>query len=54
MDINLFRAVVTAVLLVCFIGLWIWAWSSHRRKDFEEAANLPFHDEQDTHKGVRQ
>lgn len=45
MDINVFRGVVTAILLVAFVGLWIWAWSGKRRKDFEEAAQLPFRDE---------
>lgn len=46
MDINLFRGVITAVLLVAFVGLCIWAWSSKRRKHFEEAAKLPFRDEE--------
>ncbi|HLU62868.1 MAG TPA: cbb3-type cytochrome c oxidase subunit 3 [Gammaproteobacteria bacterium] len=46
MDINTFRGVLTAILLVAFIGLWIWAWSSKRRKDFDEAARLPFRDEE--------
>ena len=42
MDINDFRGLLTAILLFSFVGLWIWAWSSKRKKAFDEAANLPF------------
>ena len=44
MDINDFRGAVTVVLMVLFIGMWIWAWSPKRKKGFDEAANLPFAD----------
>ena len=54
MDINLIRGLITAILLVCFIGLWIWAWSSKRRNDFEEAAHLPFRDERNHKSGETQ
>ena len=37
---------VTAILLVCFIGGWIWAWSPKRKRDFEDAARLPLEDEE--------
>jgi len=33
--------IVTAVLLVSFIGVTVWAWSSRNRARFEEAAKLP-------------
>ena len=33
--------IVTAALLVVFVGGWLWAWSPRRRGDFEEAARLP-------------
>lgn len=42
MDINDIRAAFTVVMFITFIGIWIWAWSSKRKRDFEEAANLPF------------
>ena len=45
MDINTLRGIATIVVMVTFIGICIWAWSSKRRKDFDEAANLPFADE---------
>jgi cytochrome c oxidase cbb3-type subunit 4 len=46
MDINDLRGISTAFLMVAFIGLTcIWAYSSKRKKSFDEAANLPFADE---------
>lgn len=37
---------MTLSLMVAFVGLIFWAYSSRRKKDFEEAANLPFADEE--------
>ncbi|RLA59262.1 MAG: cbb3-type cytochrome c oxidase subunit 3, partial [Gammaproteobacteria bacterium] len=34
----------TLFLMISFIGLCIWAYSSKRKKTFDEAANLPFAD----------
>jgi len=45
-DINDLRGLSTALLLAAFIGLCIWAYSRKRRADFDEAANLPFADEE--------
>ena len=44
MDINVFRGIVTGVLLVSFLWLIAWAWSSRRREKFEAAARLPLED----------
>jgi len=46
MDINDLRGLSTAFLMVTFIGLCIWAYSKKRKKGFDEAANLPFADEE--------
>ncbi len=46
MDINDLRGISTAFLMVAFIGLVIWAYSSKQKKSFDEAANLPFADEE--------
>ena len=46
MDINTLRGLSTLFLLVAFLGLVFWAYSSKRKKEFDEAANLPFADEQ--------
>lgn len=45
MDINDWRGISTVFLMIAFIATWIWLWSSKRKKGFDEAANLPFADE---------
>ena len=44
MDINEMRSLITVAGLVCFLAIGFWAYSGKRRKDFDEAANLPFTD----------
>ncbi len=46
MDINDLRGLSTVFLMMAFIGLCFWAYSSKRKKAFDEAANLPFADEE--------
>ena len=46
MDINDWRGLSTLFLMISFIGLCIWAYSSKRKSTFDEAANLPFADEE--------
>ncbi len=41
MDINTLRGIITALLIVIFIGLFFWAYSKNRKADFDEAAMLP-------------
>lgn len=41
MDIDTFRGVITAVLLLLFIALGAWAWSRKRQETFDEAARMP-------------
>jgi len=45
MDIITVRSLFTVLLLAVFLGIWIWAWSAKRKADFEEAAQLPFADD---------
>jgi cytochrome c oxidase cbb3-type subunit 4 len=45
LDINTLRGISTALALIAFVGVWIWAWSSKRKRAFDEAANLPFADD---------
>lgn len=42
MDINDARSVVTVLGLLCFIAISLWAFSGRARKGFDEAALLPF------------
>ncbi|WP_417597606.1 cbb3-type cytochrome oxidase subunit 3 [Oceanospirillum sp.] len=48
MDINDLRGVSTILVMVGFIGLTIWAYSKRQKGSFDQAANLPFADE-DSH-----
>ncbi len=45
MDINVIRSVITVLCFVVFLAIVAWAWSSKRKAAFDEAANLPFADE---------
>ncbi|NNJ92796.1 MAG: cbb3-type cytochrome c oxidase subunit 3 [Gammaproteobacteria bacterium] len=45
MDINDFRSLQTVLAFIAFIGIVIWAYSKRRKKSFDDAANLPFADE---------
>jgi cytochrome c oxidase cbb3-type subunit 4 len=42
MDINDFRSIHTVLAFLCFIGIVLWAYSGRTKRRFEEAANLPF------------
>jgi cytochrome c oxidase cbb3-type subunit 4 len=33
--------VMIVVLMLTFVGIWIWAWLPHHRKSFGEMARLP-------------
>ena len=33
--------IITAGLLVLFLGGWVWAWNPRRKATFDEAAQLP-------------
>ena len=46
MDINDLRGLSTLFLMISFIGLCFWAYSSKRKKTFDEAAHLPFADDE--------
>ncbi|WP_422601254.1 cbb3-type cytochrome oxidase subunit 3 [Pseudomonas sp.] len=45
MDIGTIRGIGTALVLLSFVCVTLWAYSSRRRAAFDEAALLPFADE---------
>ncbi|AYM96031.1 cytochrome c oxidase cbb3-type subunit 4 [Acidovorax sp. 62] len=45
MDITTMRIVATLASMVCFIGIWVWAYMGRNRAQFDEAARLPFEQE---------
>ncbi|NTV10403.1 MAG: cbb3-type cytochrome c oxidase subunit 3 [Zoogloea sp.] len=45
MDINDLRSIGTVFGFLCFLGICAWAYSKHAAAGFEEAAQLPFTDD---------
>ena len=45
MTFTLLQALWSIVVLVTFLGIVFWAYSSKRKQAFDEAAHLPFDDE---------
>lgn len=44
-DLNFWRSLVTVVSLILFLCLVAWTWSRRRVSGFDEAAQLPFADD---------
>lgn len=42
LDVNTLRSVVTVVSFLTFLGIIAWAYARSNKRDFDEAANLPF------------
>ena len=45
MDANLLRAIITALSFLVFVGIVVWAYSARTKARFDEAAQLPFADD---------
>lgn len=45
MDAGLIGSVVTVLFFLLFIGIVWWAFHKENRKKFDEAANLPFEED---------
>jgi len=46
MSIDQLRIAVTILSFVAFLGVFRWAWSQRNRSRFDEAAQLPFTDDE--------
>lgn len=46
MDINFLRSAVTSLGLLLFLALVIWTYRKSRRQAFDDAAQLPFIDDE--------
>jgi cytochrome c oxidase cbb3-type subunit 4 len=47
MEINDLRSIATVAGLLCFLAIVGWAYSKRSKKGFDEAANLPFAEQDD-------
>ncbi|MDR2306532.1 MAG: cbb3-type cytochrome c oxidase subunit 3 [Paucimonas sp.] len=54
MDIGTIRGLGTVVVLVAFVGLALWVFNPRRKKDFDEATQLPFADDPEAIRHVEQ
>ena len=46
MDLTLIQSLWSIVILVTFIAMVLWAYSGKRKAAFDEAAQLPFDDDE--------
>jgi cytochrome c oxidase cbb3-type subunit 4 len=53
MDVNDLRVLATVLAFVAFIGIVWWAWHRKSQKKFDEAARLPFADDEEHDRTVR-
>jgi cytochrome c oxidase cbb3-type subunit 4 len=54
MDIGMIRGLGTVVVMVAFVGLALWVFNPRRKKDFDEATQLPFADDPEATRHVEQ
>ena len=52
MDAGTWRSLFTLFMFLAFIGIILWAYSSRRKEDFDEAASLPLEDEELINAGI--
>ena len=45
MDVNDLRTLLLVAAVASFVGIVVWAYSSRRKRDFDEAARLPLDDD---------
>lgn len=50
MDATDLRGITTLLVMIAFLGICYWAYSSKQKKRFDEAAQLPFADEDNNDK----
>lgn len=52
MDSGMISGIVTVVFIVVFIGIVWWAYSAGNKQGFDDAANLPFEEEEEAGQGT--
>jgi cytochrome c oxidase cbb3-type subunit 4 len=46
MNYGMLQGIWTIIVMVVFVGIVIWAWSGKRKREFEDASNIPFNEEE--------
>jgi len=39
--------IATVIVMLAFIGIWIWAWLPQHKRDFDALARLPMEEDED-------
>jgi len=47
MNFGLLQGIWTIMVMVFFLGVVVWAWSKKRKKEFDDAAMIPFKEDND-------
>ncbi|OGT66923.1 MAG: cytochrome-c oxidase [Gammaproteobacteria bacterium RIFCSPLOWO2_02_FULL_47_50] len=47
MDFGFLQGLWTIIVMIFFLGVVVWAWSKKRKKEFDEAAMIPFREDND-------
>jgi len=53
MKFEMIWSIWTVVVVVIFVAIFIWAWSSKRKKEFDEAAHIPLNEDEPLTKDSR-
>ncbi|MHA7835428.1 MAG: cbb3-type cytochrome oxidase subunit 3 [Algiphilus sp.] len=47
------QGIVTLLAMIAFLGVCVWAFSRHKKADFDEAARLPFDNDDDNNNSAK-
>jgi cytochrome c oxidase cbb3-type subunit 4 len=53
MDVNDLRSLSTVLAFLAFVGIVWWAWHRKSQKGFDEAARLPFADDEENDRTLK-
>jgi len=45
MNFGLLLGIWTIIVMILFLGIVVWAWSKKRKKEFDDAAMIPFRED---------
>ena len=45
LNVDLVRGILMVALIIAFLGMWAWAWSSKRKRVFHDASMLPLEED---------
>jgi cytochrome c oxidase cbb3-type subunit 4 len=46
-NLAVFRGITTAVAMLAFVAVVLWAWSGRRKQSFDEAAKMALDDQEE-------